>query len=550
MRERYWRQLQGLVTASEETEETAGRPLDFPLLPAAAKLTKPSELTWRDYAIMLLHIASAIEHALMVQYLFAAHSLGGEQVPRCHRTKVEDWRNSILAVAKEEMGHLLTVQNVLALLGGPVSLDREDHPWDHPFYPAPFTLAPLSLGTLAIYVFAEQPDDWRGDDASEISDRALEQARRFQGAQEPAASGPPQPHRVGIIYQALIGILSDHNCIPDDAFHGDSVLQQASWDEWGRGYHGGPSDHGGASEHVGAPDANIRADIMVDVVATRDQAVEALRRISSQGESPNAARRAVTGYDGDERPVAVIRLEHRVQSDERRKAEAAAGGVLQRLSHFDRFLAIYREFQRADADGWKPTRDVVINPVVLANSTDKAPPGCTAITDQRSRLWASLFNLRYRMLLAYLTHALLLARQEEDGEAPSLRGAVMHRVFAEMYNLKTISGILMRRPAGADGRCAGPPFQMPYTLALPATPRHRWLLCKDLIREACNLRERLVTAPSPDEAGYLAAAADIDPAPSPDETGYLAAAADIDRQTGIWLEQLLAGAATRGRAMA
>jgi hypothetical protein len=27
------------------------------------------------------------------------------------------------------MGHLLTVQNILALLGGPINIDREDYPW-------------------------------------------------------------------------------------------------------------------------------------------------------------------------------------------------------------------------------------------------------------------------------------------------------------------------------------------------------------------------------------------------------------------------------------
>ena len=79
---------------------------------ASQALAKPPELTWRDHAIMLLHIAASIEHALMVQYLFAAYSLGGDQVPEAHRPMVEGWRNSILAVAKEEMGHLLTVQNV------------------------------------------------------------------------------------------------------------------------------------------------------------------------------------------------------------------------------------------------------------------------------------------------------------------------------------------------------------------------------------------------------------------------------------------------------
>jgi hypothetical protein len=181
---------------------------------------------------------------------------------------VEGWRNSILAVAKEEMGHLLTVQNIAALLGGPVSLDREDYPWDNPFYPAPFTLAPLSLGSLAIYVFAEMPEVWEhdNDDKEEIIQLAQQQAQAFGGSSRPAVN------RVGIIYKTLIQIIADHRCIPDAAFHADSVPQQASWDEWGRGYHGGPRG----------------ANVMVDVVATRDEALDALRKIASQGESPNA----------------------------------------------------------------------------------------------------------------------------------------------------------------------------------------------------------------------------------------------------------------------
>src|SRR5688572_25145168 len=71
------------------------------------KPAKPEEMSWRDYLIMLLHIAAEIEHGLMVEYLYAAYSLGGPQVPQEHRAMIERWRNSILAVAKEEMGHLL-----------------------------------------------------------------------------------------------------------------------------------------------------------------------------------------------------------------------------------------------------------------------------------------------------------------------------------------------------------------------------------------------------------------------------------------------------------
>jgi hypothetical protein len=478
---------------------------------ASKALAKPPELTWRDHAIMLLHIASTIEHALMVQYLFAAYSLGGDQVPVEHRPMVEGWRNSILAVAKEEMGHLLTVQNVLALLGGPVSLDREDYPWDSPFYPAPFRLAPLGLGTLAIYVFAEMPDSgvWEeDDDKEEIIRRATERAEALGGSSRPAVN------RVGIIYQKLIGILTDHRRLPDTAFRAESVPQQASWDEWGRGYHGGPRG----------------ANVMIDVVATRDEAVEALRKIANQGESPTAPQRAFEEYGEEERPAAATRLGHRVRS-EGKKAEASASGdaAAQDPSHFKRFLDIYRDFKRtAHPQGWDPAHEVAVNPTVGAQT------GCAEITDVRSRHWASLFNLRYRMLLAYLTHALLLARQEEDGEPPSIRGAVMHRVFGEMYNLKTLAGILVRRPAGADGRLrAGPPFQMPYTLALPATPRNRWLMHKDLILEAGNLHRELQP---------LAA--------SREGAGYLAAMADIDRQTLAWLDQLLNGGARHRRATA
>ncbi len=139
------------------------------------------------------------------------------------------------------------------------------------------------------------------------------------------------------------------------------------------------------------------------------------------------------------------------------------------------------------------------------------------------------------MLLTYLNHALLLARQEEDGEPPSLRGTVMHRVFAEMYNLKTLAGILVRLPADEDGGVrAGPPFQMPYTLDLPALPYDRWRLHTDLILEADHLRRALLRL---DERYPL----------SRQEAGYLASMADIDRQTRSWIEQLLAkGAMRRG----
>src|SRR6266436_8687608 len=127
--------------------------------PSAGQPPKRPEMTWKDHLVMLLHIGAEIEHSLMVQYLYAAYSLGGEQVPRGHRLMVRGWQTSILAVAKEEMGHFLTAQNILTLIGAPINLNREDLPWDVPFYPFPFRLEPLSMKSVACYVFAEMPSE-------------------------------------------------------------------------------------------------------------------------------------------------------------------------------------------------------------------------------------------------------------------------------------------------------------------------------------------------------------------------------------------------------
>src|SRR3954468_21622152 len=93
--------------------------------PAPTELVLPPEFTWRDYTIFLLTIAAQIEHSLMVQYLYAAYSLGGSQTPEDQRGRVAAWRQVILGIAKEEMGHLATVQNVLKFLDAPLALDRE-----------------------------------------------------------------------------------------------------------------------------------------------------------------------------------------------------------------------------------------------------------------------------------------------------------------------------------------------------------------------------------------------------------------------------------------
>ncbi|AUG81970.1 hypothetical protein CFP65_7389 [Kitasatospora sp. MMS16-BH015] len=221
----------------------------------------PPEFNWRDYTVMLLHISAEIEHSLMVQYLFAAYSLGGPQVPLEHQAKVRKWQEIVLGIAKEEMGHFLTVQNLLASLGAPLNLDREDYPWGTEFYPFPFTLRRLTQASLATYVCAESPADWSGPEAERIKQQA-------------GCAAGQDVNQVGALYRRLAAILADKERIPDTAFQAATLPYQASWDEWGRGYTRG--ERGQDSGNV--PDAKA-AELLILGVHSRDSALLALIRI-------------------------------------------------------------------------------------------------------------------------------------------------------------------------------------------------------------------------------------------------------------------------------
>jgi hypothetical protein len=466
------------------------------LAPDHLALSKPTELTWHDYLVMLLHVGAEIEHSLMVQYLFAAYSLGGEQVPSANRDMVTRWRNIILTVAKEEMGHLLTVQNLLRLLGGPLSLDREDYPFDSPFYPYPFKLERLSLRSLSCYIYAEMPEDMNATGGRYDQFRQEDQARIVEQVEKVAAAAKAQAHKVDEIYEAIIHIVSDPARIPDSAFNADSYDEQASWDEWGRQY--GPSvagsDPAGFDRRARHSTARYPARVILQQMGTRTQAVAALRDIAGQGEAAHL---------GD-------------PSDE--------------PSHFDRFIEVYQEFEAHVGSGegrWQPTREVVDNPSTVHPSNGR--PGGSYIENVTTHAWASLFNLRYRMLLTYLSHAYRLPTGSAAG-TPGARTGVLHRTFTEMYNLKTIAGMLVRMPLTDDPqdvRRAGPPFEMPYTLTLPLAEADCWRLHRDLL------------------AGSVALCETMRAAAPPDGQAYLASLLDLDRQSIAWIDTLLGGTGSR-----
>jgi hypothetical protein len=484
----------------------------------SAEPTKRPEMTWKDHLVMLLHIGAEIEHSLMVQYLYAAYSLGGEQVPRRHRDMVRRWQANILAAAKEEMGHFLTVQNVLTLIGAPINLNREDLPWDVPFYPFPFRLEPLTIESVACYVFAEMPSDSELATANDKNSTKLmlKRYRRFVARDKKritrlvkrrVKASRGEPHRVGDLYDEIIKLVGDRKRIPDSVFQEHTFATQASSDDWGRGYQPDPRlvDAGGSlkpSSEAAAPRhmAGQPAHVIINRIATRVQAVAALRAISMQGEAPAFA-------------------------DENRDE----------VTHFDRFLEIYQEFDEIRDESWRPARLVPTNPTTVNDRPGRNAPGLIAAT--QSREWASLFNLRYRLLLRYLAHTFRLARGTR-ADTPNLRAMVMHRVFGEMYNLKTIAGILTRLPLrdparGAatadDTPCAGPPFEMPYNLNLSAAEADIWIFHRDLLGSSQRICKTLLAHPDVEDRAYLT-------------TLF-----DLDSQARTWIEQIVVGLAPTER---
>ncbi len=457
---------------------------------------KPDDMTWHDHLIQLLTMGSELEHALMVQYLFAAYSIGGEQVPSDYRPMVHRWQESLLTVAREEMGHLLTVQNMLIFLRAGTNFNRENFPWDVQYQPFPFVLERFSRESLACYIFAEMPNEGFKE-KDEIEAMAHAHARKLGAA--PDAKMLP----VGEVYKEIIQIVENENPrIKDSSFDPDTYSFQASWDDWGRRY--GPADRKLTAEGFLAKEAEqlrgkrapaqkseltgeSRACLLIHRIASRTQFLRALRELSEQGEGPRG-----TAQDGE-------------------------------WSHFQRFIAIWREWNSLRDQNWAPSRNVTLNPTTRAQQQpaqqEAAGRQPTCIESPRTRNWAHLFNLRYRLLLNVLAHTFRLARTGPPN-LPGPRGVMLSHAFREMYNLKTIAGILVQLPIRDYGNhkseleeilYAGPPFEMPYTLMLPLDERDVIRMHDDVLASSQQICHRILKQePRPADQAYLNALLNLD----------------------------------------
>ena len=122
----------------------------------------PATLAQREVLIHALYEAAELEHNLMCTYLYAAVSLKdgeAEGLSAEEAAAVKRWRQVLLGVAIEEMGHLAAVWNITSALGGSPRFGRTNFPLDPGYLPACVVvkLAPFTADTLQHFVFLERP---------------------------------------------------------------------------------------------------------------------------------------------------------------------------------------------------------------------------------------------------------------------------------------------------------------------------------------------------------------------------------------------------------
>jgi hypothetical protein len=345
--------------------------------------------TPKEDAIGLLMLAAEVEHALMVQYLYAAQSVRGVA------------GRMISHVAVQEMGHLVTVQNLLLALEGVgadgipnrIHLARDGLRRASSHNPLPLVLEPVSKRALAKFIIVERPASL-ADDALRARVEALEA--------EVAATGV-DAHPVHALYAAVRWIFQE-----DD------------------------TDTGGVTAGLGfKPGWHLRDEDFVDPASTADFAAEG----AEWGSVPGLVIAPVM-----DRRSALAAID-----EVTRQGEGAPGTA---ESHFQDFLTVLDALARGTVN---------VTPLARTPYVDAQPAveDCHAvrISHPYTALWARLFNAVYELLLVDITWAL---SQRRDGTARALMIDVCIDVMSQL--IQPLAAHLARQPLAGGAEKAGPPY--------------------------------------------------------------------------------------------
>lgn len=433
-------------------------------LPPQGKYTNPKE-----FAAFLLRAGAEIEHSLLVQYLYAAYSID-DRSGDVQKNDALKWKTDIRLIAREEMAHLMTVQNLLLALGTNFHLNRISFHRNERQLPLPFKLEPLSLKSLARYIVLESPTQ----DQIRLGDQKL--VRKIHDS----LGEHSRIRRVGSIYAALYWLF-----MKSDTPDGDWPFSAKAVQCFLKTYHKNKNFHLRNQDFAHAAPYRERVALVeewgvfennmhVDEGSPRKNALASLRWIMSQGEGPNAIEE----------------------------------------SHFYRFLEIYKQMAELRAGNRPFIMRAATNPMVkTGNRKGVSKEIGTPITNIRSKQWAELLNVRYRLMLLDITDSLSESRVSE----PEKRRLYAQLAVVEMEFVKKIGQALPRMFLKKNGERerAGAPFQTALLPPNRAKRQHaRRQLLGDSERLIANLgRDKRSTADLPtfaSEASLLDAVAQHD----------------------------------------
>lgn len=382
-----------------------------------------------DKARYLLAVAAEIEHALMVQYLYAAYSVRKRDdfTDPQQKAAVRKWKGACRETAVEEMGHFLSVQNLLMAIGLPPNLEREDSPFLGDVYPFPLHLEPLNRVSLAKYVFAESPPEApAGTEAA------------FGEIQQLLAMNQTTVNKVGLLY-TLIGVLFsdtvDLSTIDTSGNNGGrkfyldavrdlraKVVKAGHEQEWLLGAPVFGNGIGRQAESADWPMTTPSGEEGVGVFVVKDgrSAMEALADIAIQGEGP--------------------------------------GGPAVGESHFARFFDAFAGTPPfpTSADAFNPTLEMVTDPILPGSASQGH-----LMDHPLAMKWAAAADASYALILYFIQHYML---SDSQNRAIWSESAVENEM---MGHLREALGELVKLPATAAGTGVGSlPFTLPPVINL------------------------------------------------------------------------------------
>ena len=122
----------------------------------------PDGIQTRDDLIYALSLAAELEHGICLQYLYAAYTLKTnpeEGLTAAEAAMVNQWETDLLEIARQEMGHVGLVNNLLTAIGGSPHFHRPNFPQAHRYGDTQIhlRLRPLTRATLQAFIEFEKP---------------------------------------------------------------------------------------------------------------------------------------------------------------------------------------------------------------------------------------------------------------------------------------------------------------------------------------------------------------------------------------------------------